>query len=497
MPAKTEPRSGLLWGWNYGENGWNAGMDGNLLRLGRFGFHLSVKDRDVSIPPSPTIGDCYLVAAAAAGDWAGRDGQIAIGNGAGWDFASPRVGWRAYVEDEDVLLVFKTGGWGVLSGGGGGGGGGIPEAPTDGQTYGRNDSTWVPVEGGSGFAPYRGARIRPVATQAYSVTGAWTALRFAASDRNSGNAFWDISAPNQLTVPVGVTKVRLALALQISNADTIASNQFTFYKNGSAVVGSVTTQVPGTVAAQGYNNPGLVMVSDTLDVTPGDYFNVMYFASESFSVAAAGQTWFAMEVVERSTNNAKLQELLDVAAPSPADGQSLVWDATAGVWKPGVPTVAYPGSVGMYKPFRGAMARLSADYTIATRPAFLPWQAVDYDTNGFWSAGQPTRMTIPAGVKKVRLHAAVGGVTSAWPSTESVSVAFAKNGSTSFRGNGYSANQPGYNDSTMTAVSGVIPVVAGDYFELRVQSSATGNRIAAAAVSQFSLEVVEAEETLP
>ncbi|MDR3154297.1 MAG: hypothetical protein LBW85_08530 [Deltaproteobacteria bacterium] len=31
-------------------------------------------------------------------------------------------------------------------GGGGGGGGGIPEAPSDGKTYGRLNASWAPVE---------------------------------------------------------------------------------------------------------------------------------------------------------------------------------------------------------------------------------------------------------------------------------------------------------------------------------------------------------------
>jgi hypothetical protein len=39
----------------------------------------------------------------------------------------------------------------VGGGGGGGGGGGIPEAPTDGKLYGRQNAGWVPVE----FAKYR------------------------------------------------------------------------------------------------------------------------------------------------------------------------------------------------------------------------------------------------------------------------------------------------------------------------------------------------------
>lgn len=33
----------------------------------------------------------------------------------------------------------------------------------------------------------------------------------------------------------------------------------------------------------------------------------------------------------------------------------------------------------------------------------IPWDATVYDTDAFWSAGSPTRLTVPAGVSKVRL----------------------------------------------------------------------------------------------
>lgn len=495
MPSSTEPRSGLLYGWAYGENGWNTGMDGNLLRLGRFGFHLSVKDRDAAVPPSPTSGACYLVGPGGSGDWAGRDGQIAVGDGTTWQFASPRVGWRCYVEDEDVMLVFKTGGWGVLSGSGGGGGG-IPDAPLDGQTYGRNDATWVPVGSGDGFAPYRGARIRPTAVQNYTVLSSWTAVRFAAADRNSANSFWNLAQPNRLSVPVGVTKVRLVASVQADSTDPIESNQFQFYKNGSPVVGGGqgTINPPSTTPAS-FNNNAVVFTSDTLDVTPGDYFELMYWSPSSFSLGANGRTWFALEVVERTTTNANLQELLDVLTTAPTDGQSLVYDSTLGKWKPGVPVVSYPGTVGMYKPFRGAMAKFNADYTL-TPPVALPWQATDYDTSGFWSAGQPTRFTIPAGVKKIRLHATLTFSTGTFTSTVSTLLNFLKNGA-SFRGSASGSQASGYGDGWFSASSAVVPVVAGDYFEVRWNTSRAGTAVALATLSQFSIEVVEAEETLP
>lgn len=114
MAASTEPRSGLFYGWALGENNWNTGMDANLLRLGRFGFHLSVKNRTQTAPPAtPSAGDSYIIASGATGAWAGHDGALAVFDGSAWVYGTPRTGWRAYDEADDVSLVFKGGVWAV------------------------------------------------------------------------------------------------------------------------------------------------------------------------------------------------------------------------------------------------------------------------------------------------------------------------------------------------------------------------------------------------
>jgi len=119
MAASTEPRSGLFYGWALGENGWNTGMDANLLRLGRFGFHLSVKNRTQTAPPAtPSAGDSYIIASGATGAWAGRDGALAVFDGSAWVYGTPRTGWRAYDEADDVSLVFKGGVWATDASGG-------------------------------------------------------------------------------------------------------------------------------------------------------------------------------------------------------------------------------------------------------------------------------------------------------------------------------------------------------------------------------------------
>jgi len=122
MAASTENRFGLQYGWALGESGWKDGMDANLLKLGRFGVHLSVKNRNLTAPPvSPTAGDTHIVAAGATGGWAGHDTHVALWDGSAWQFAVPRSGWRADVEGEDIQVRFRSGVWGAYPGSAGSG----------------------------------------------------------------------------------------------------------------------------------------------------------------------------------------------------------------------------------------------------------------------------------------------------------------------------------------------------------------------------------------
>lgn len=111
--ASTEIRSGLIYNWSPTTENFSAQMDANLLWLGRFGTHLSVKDRDLTAPPgSPAAGDTYIIAAAGAtGAWAGNETKATLWTGTAWVFATPRTGWRAWVEDEGQTCVFAAGVW--------------------------------------------------------------------------------------------------------------------------------------------------------------------------------------------------------------------------------------------------------------------------------------------------------------------------------------------------------------------------------------------------
>lgn len=74
--------------------------------------HLSVKARDVAAPPaSPAEGDRYLVPVGATGAFAGHVDAVAAFEGGGWVFMTPRAGWRAYVESEDLFLLHDGAAW--------------------------------------------------------------------------------------------------------------------------------------------------------------------------------------------------------------------------------------------------------------------------------------------------------------------------------------------------------------------------------------------------
>lgn len=73
---------------------------------------LSVLDRDLTAPPgSPTDGDRYIVGSGATAAWAGWDLNVALWTDGAWLRLPPRTGWRAWVEDEGLLLVYDGSVW--------------------------------------------------------------------------------------------------------------------------------------------------------------------------------------------------------------------------------------------------------------------------------------------------------------------------------------------------------------------------------------------------
>ena len=86
-------------------------MNDALLRLDALGAG-AVLSAGLSTPPGgATDGDCYLVAAPGAGEWAGRDDDIAYRVASGWDFAAPTPGRRVWIVDEGAPATWVAGAW--------------------------------------------------------------------------------------------------------------------------------------------------------------------------------------------------------------------------------------------------------------------------------------------------------------------------------------------------------------------------------------------------
>ncbi|TGY90645.1 hypothetical protein E5163_05900 [Marinicauda algicola] len=187
-----------------------------------------------------------------------------------------------------------------------------------------------------------------------------------------------------------------------------------------------------------------------------------------------------------------LNDLTDVSAGGAVASDVLQFDGA--VWS--------AGGVGIFQrallPFRGALVQRSTDIATVSPPILIPWQASVYDSEGFWAGGTPERLTIPAGsgITKVRLLGSIAMKASA--TTGGVYLTFDKNGAGEPIGAApYTVRQgsSGYTNNDFSTFSAVLPVVEGDYFQLRVNfTNNNWNSILAGARTWFAIEVVETQD---
>jgi hypothetical protein len=81
------------------------------LRILDAAIHLSVAAISATAPGSPGAGERHIVATGASGAFAGNENAIANYEDGAWRFLMPHVGWRAWVEAEDILYVFDGEAW--------------------------------------------------------------------------------------------------------------------------------------------------------------------------------------------------------------------------------------------------------------------------------------------------------------------------------------------------------------------------------------------------
>ncbi len=73
---------------------------------------LSVIDKDLTAPPGgESAGDAYIVASVATGAWTGQEDNVAVFNGATWDFITSANGDILDVVDESIRYELVAGVW--------------------------------------------------------------------------------------------------------------------------------------------------------------------------------------------------------------------------------------------------------------------------------------------------------------------------------------------------------------------------------------------------
>jgi len=97
----------------------------------------------------------------------------------------------------------------------------------------------------------------------------------------------------------------------------------------------------------------------------------------------------------------------------------------------------------------------------------VSWDLTYYNDDAFWDAGDPTRLTVPAGVTRVRLSAGIRWVQNL-AGVRNVVIRSNPSGVYDANSNWAADNRPSDLTADCTLITGIIPVVAGDYFEVAV-----------------------------
>ena len=64
-----------------------------------------------SPPATPVAGTCFIVADGAAGEWLGRDGQLAAFTAGGWRYIPPVEGMTVHVRSSGEMALYRAGSW--------------------------------------------------------------------------------------------------------------------------------------------------------------------------------------------------------------------------------------------------------------------------------------------------------------------------------------------------------------------------------------------------
>lgn len=145
--------------------------------------------------------------------------------------------------------------------------------------------------------PWRGCRVSLTADQSIASGSSFSTVSWQTAEIDT-DEIWSIGAPTRLTVPIGVTKVRVSINLLWALNGT-GLRFVTTRMNGSTQPGAASTVAPGSSTSQS----SISASSAVMEVSAGDYFELRVAQNSGSALniqAPDGRTWFEMEIVEAS-----------------------------------------------------------------------------------------------------------------------------------------------------------------------------------------------------
>ena len=139
---------------------------------------------------------------------------------------------------------------------------------------------------------FRGALVHINAPQVISnIT--LTAVNWDLEVYDTDSIHESITYPSRLTVPAGVTFVKLVGNIYWADNST-GFRYFVIYKNGDLFNGSPILRCPATGTSEGN------ICSPVVAVTGGNYFTLVVYQSSggNLNVVNYQGTWFAMEIIQ-------------------------------------------------------------------------------------------------------------------------------------------------------------------------------------------------------
>lgn len=374
-------------------------------------------------PGTPADGDTYLVPTGATGVWAAHVGEVATWN------------------EEDAIWVFSA----------------VAPGTVVTETTG---GTQVQTVAGGTAVPYT-----PIQTTGKIIFGTAISPAAIGSDVND-------YAPTGLLTSSGV-RLTSGAAQNITGLAAGAGGQILLVHNVGSFDLTLKDESASSAAANRFAlNADVTLKADQSTLLQYDATSTRWrVIGGTGSGGGASVTTTKGDLIVRG---ASTDERLAVGVP----GQVLTPDTAAATGvKWGVQT---PSNA----PDDGATVTRSTDQAVAaTTYVAISFSAASRDNSGYWSAGQPTRLTVP----RSGWYAISGGVH--W-GTDNVSptVFISKNGSSSTVANRLAVSGPGSSGSSARhSLSCVAYLAAGDYVLLEAYATGAATITGAQVPAVFSI----------